>query len=176
LPILLYVGGLVALGSVLNAEKAFINFQFGSYFARIASSQHKVFSAVWAVLSIIAALFFSWLTYAFNSDASLNNVVKILAVFITVVAVFDFIHRFFDQKSTAILSFVGQLNDFSLNSYLTVDLWITAHRHPSWRAVSGSLSIVEYLHNVGAPYWIPRVSTTCDSRCLSLHHDYSTCI
>jgi hypothetical protein len=31
--VLLYVGGLVALGSVLNAEKAFINFQFGSYFA-----------------------------------------------------------------------------------------------------------------------------------------------
>ena len=143
--VLLYVGGLVALGSVLNAEKAFINFQFGSYFARIASSQHKVFSAVWAVLSIVAALFFSWVTYAFNSDASLNNVVKILAVFITVVAVFDFIHRFFDQKSTAILSFVGQLNDFSLNSYLTrrISSWIYGLLHTV--ILLGALYLVPYL-------------------------------
>ena len=143
--VLLYVGGLVTLGSVLNAEKAFINFQFSSYFSRIASSQHKVFSAVWAVLSIVAALFFAWATYSFNSDASLNNVVKILAVFITVVAVFDFTHRFFDQKSTAILSVVKQLNDFSLNSYLTrrISSWIYGLLHTV--ILLGALYLVPYL-------------------------------
>jgi hypothetical protein len=143
--ILLYVAGLITLAMVLNAEKAFINFQFSSYFARIASSQHKVFSAVWAVLTVVAALFFSWTTYAFNSDASLNNVVKILAVFITVVAVFDFIHRFFDQRSTAILSFVRQLNDFSLNSYLTrrISSWIYGLLHTI--ILLGALYLVPYL-------------------------------
>jgi hypothetical protein len=143
--VLLYVAGLVTLAMVLNTEKAFINFQVGSYFARIASSQHKIFSAVWAVLTVVAALFFSWTTYAFNSDASLNNVVKILAVFITVVAVFDFIHRFFDQKSTAILSFIGQLNDFSLDSYLTrrISSWIYGLLHTI--ILLGALYLVPYL-------------------------------
>jgi hypothetical protein len=142
--VLLYVAGLVTLGTVLNAEKTFVNFQFAAYFARIVSSQHKIFSAVWAVLTVLAALFFSWATYTYNSEASLNSVIKVLAVFITVVAVFDFIHRFFDQKSTAVLSVVKQLNDFSLNSYLTrrISSWIYGLLHTV--ILLGALYLVPY--------------------------------
>ena len=131
LAVLLYVGGLVTLGIVLNAEKAFVNFQLSAFFNRIISSQHKIFSAVWAVLTVIAALFFAWAAYTYNSEASLSSVITVLAVFITVVAVFDFIHRFFEEKSTAILSVVKQLNDFSLNTYLTrrISSWIYGLLH-----------------------------------------------
>jgi hypothetical protein len=151
--VLLYVGGLVTLGTVLNAEKTFINFQFGSYFARIVSSQHKIFSAAWAVLTVLAALFFSWMTYQLNSEESLNNVVKILAVFITVVAIFDFIHRFFEEKSSAILSVVKQLNDFSLNSYLTrrISSWIYGLVHTL--ILIGALYLVPYTLSQGYSTW-----------------------
>jgi hypothetical protein len=129
--VLLYVGGLVTLGVVLNAEKAFGNSQFTAYSNRIIFSKNKVFSAVWAVLTVLAALFFAWATYQNNSEASLNSVIRVFAVFITVVAVFDFIHRFFDEQSVAILSVVKQLNDFSLNSYLTrrISSWIYGFLH-----------------------------------------------
>ncbi|MCX6442727.1 MAG: DUF4282 domain-containing protein [Actinobacteria bacterium] len=142
--VLLYVGGLVTLGAVLNAEKAFGNSQFTAYFNRIVRSQNKVFSAVWAVLTALAALFFAWATYTYNSEASLNSVIKVLAVFITVVAVFDFIHRFFDEKSNAIFSFVKQLDDFSLNSYLTrrISSWIYGFIHTY--ILLGSLYLVPY--------------------------------
>ena len=142
LAVLLYAGGLVTLAIVLNAEKTFINFQFGAYFARIVSSKHKVFSAIWAVLTVLAALFFAWATYTYNSESSLSSVITVLAVFITVVAVFDFIHRFFDEKSNAILSVVKQLNDFSLNTYLTrrISSWIYGLLHTF--ILLGSLYIV----------------------------------
>ena len=145
LAVLLYVGGLVTLGAVLNAEKAFGNSQFTAYMNRIISSQNKVFSAVWAVLTVLAALFFAWVTYANNYEASLNSVIEVLAVFITVVAVFDFIHRFIDEKSIAILSVVKQLNDFSLNSYLTrrISSWIYGLLHTY--ILLGSLYLVPYL-------------------------------
>ena len=145
LAVLLYVGGLVTLGAVLNAEKAFGNSQFTAYMNRIISSQNKVFSAVWAVLTVLAALFFAWVTYAYNYEASLNSVIEVLAVFITVVAVFDFIHRFIDEKSIAILSVVKQLNDFSLNSYLTrrISSWIYGLLHTY--ILLGSLYLVPYL-------------------------------
>ena len=144
LAVLLYAGGLVTLAIVLNAEKTFINFQFGAYFARIVSSQHKVFSAIWAVLTVLAALFFAWATYTYNSESSLSSVITVLAVFITVVAVFDFIHRFFDEKSNAILSVVKQLNDFSLNTYLTrrISSWIYGLVHTL--ILLGSLYLVPY--------------------------------
>jgi hypothetical protein len=143
LAFLLYVGGLVVLGIVLSKEKAFINFQFSSYFARIVSSQHKIFSIVWAVLTVLGAFLFSLLAYASNSTASLNNVIKILAVFITVAAIFDFIHRFFEENSTAIFSFVKQLNDFSLNTYLT-------RRISSW-----TYGLIHTLVLLGALYLVP---------------------
>lgn len=129
--VLLYVGGLVTLGTVLKAEKTFVNSQFTTYFTRIIGSRNKVFSAVWAVLTVLAALFFAWTSYLFNSEASLNSVTRVLAVFISVIAVFDFIHRFFEEKSIAILSVVKQLNDFSLNSYLTrrISSWIYGLLH-----------------------------------------------
>jgi hypothetical protein len=117
--VLLYIGGLVALGFVLVSEKAFINYQFGSYFARIGMSQHKIFTIIWVILTVVVALFSSWLSYIYSYEISLNSLVKIPAVFISVVAIFDFIHRFFEENSTAIFSFVKQLNDFSLNTYLT---------------------------------------------------------
>jgi hypothetical protein len=119
LSVLLYIGGLVALGFVLVSEKAFINYQFGSYFARIGKSQHKIFTIIWVILTVVVALFSSWLSYIYSYEVSLNSLVKIPAVFISVVAIFDFIHRFFEENSTAIFSFVKQLNDFSLNTYLT---------------------------------------------------------
>jgi hypothetical protein len=143
LAFLLYIGGLVVLGIVLSKEKAFINFQFSSYFARIVSSQHKIFSIVWAVLTVLGAFLFSLLAYASNSTASLNNVIKILAVFITVAAIFDFIHRFFEENSTAIFSFVKQLNDFSLNTYLT-------RRISSW-----TYGLIHTLVLLGALYLVP---------------------
>ena len=91
---------------------------------------------------MLAALFFAWATYTYNSDASLSSVITVLAVFITVVAVFDFIHRFFDEKSTAILGVVKQLNDFSLNTYLTrrISSWIYGLLHTF--ILLGSLYIV----------------------------------
>lgn len=153
LAVLLYAGGLVTLAIVLNAEKTFINFQFSAYLTRIISSQHKVFSAVWAVLTVLAALFFAWATYLYNSEASLSSVITVLAVFITVVAVFDFIHRFFDEKSIAILSFIKQLNDFSLNTYLTrrISSWIYGLLHTL--ILLGSLYLVPYFLSTTYSTW-----------------------
>ena len=153
LAVLLYVGGLVTLGAVLNAEKAFGNSQFTAYMNRIISSQNKVFSAVWAVLTVLAALFFAWVTYSYNSEASLNSVIEVFAVFITVVALFDFIHRFIDEKSIAILSVVKQLNDFSLNSYLTrrISSWIYGLLHTY--ILLGSFYLVPYLLSNSFSTW-----------------------
>jgi hypothetical protein len=151
---LLYIGGLVALGFVLAAEKAFVNFQIGSYFRRIGNSQHKIFSIIWAVLTVIAALFSSWVSLLARGEITLNSLVRVLAVFISVVAIFDFIHRFFEEKSHAILSVVRQLNDFSLNSYLTrrISSWIYGLLHTV--ILLGTLYAVPYFLSSTLPSWI----------------------
>ncbi|MFY8197381.1 MAG: DUF4282 domain-containing protein [Candidatus Planktophila sp.] len=152
--ILLYIGGLVALSFVLVAEKAFINFQIGSYFSRIGNSQHKIFTIIWAVLTVIAALFSSWASLLSSGEITLNSVVKVLAVFISVVAIFDFIHRFFEEKSHAILGVVRQLNDFSLNSYLTrrISSWIYGLLHTV--ILLGTLYAVPVFMSSTFPTWI----------------------
>jgi hypothetical protein len=152
--ILLYIGGLVALGFVLVAEKAFINFQIGSYFRRIGSSQHKIFTIIWAFLTVIAALFSSWISLLSSDEITLNSVVKVFAVFISVVAIFDFIHRFFEEKSHAILGVVRQLNDFSLNSYLTrrISSWIYGLLHTV--ILLGALYAVPIFMSSSLPSWI----------------------
>jgi hypothetical protein len=151
--ILLYIGGLVALGFVLVAEKAFINYQFGSYFTRIGNSQHKIFTIIWLILTVIGAFFSSWLSFIYNSQVSLNSLVKLVAVFISVVAIFDFIHRFFEEKSHAILSVVQQLNDFSLNSYLTrrISSWIYGLVHTV--ILLGALYAVPYFLSTSFSTW-----------------------
>jgi hypothetical protein len=152
--ILLYIGGLVALGFVLVSEKSFINFQIGSYFARIGNSQHKIFSIIWVVLTIIVALFSSWISLLYSDEITLNSVVKVLAVFISVVAIFDFIHRFFEEKSHAILGVVRQLNDFTLNSYLTrrISSWIYGLLHTV--ILIGAFYAVPILMSSTFPTWI----------------------
>ena len=152
--ILLYIGGLVALSFVLVAEKAFINFQIGSYFSRIGNSQHKIFTIIWAVLSVIAALFSSWASLLSSGEITLNSVVKVFAVFISVVAIFDFIHRFFEEKSHVILGVVRQLNDFSLNSYLTrrISSWIYGLLHTV--ILLGTLYAVPVFMSSTFPTWI----------------------
>jgi hypothetical protein len=152
--ILLYIGGLVALSFVLVAEKAFINFQIGSYFSRIGNSQHKIFTIIWAVLTVIAALFSSWASLLSSGEITLNSVVKVFAVFISVVAIFDFIHRFFEEKSHAILGVVRQLNDFSLNSYLTrrISSWIYGLLHTV--ILLGTLYAVPVFMSSTFPTWI----------------------
>jgi hypothetical protein len=152
--ILLYIGGLVALSFVLVAEKAFINFQIGSYFFRIGNSQHKIFTIIWAVLTVIATLFSSWASLLSSGEITLNSVVKVFAVFISVVAIFDFIHRFFEEKSHAILGVVRQLNDFSLNSYLTrrISSWIYGLIHTV--VLLGTLYAVPVLLSSTFPTWI----------------------
>ena len=141
--ILLYIGGLVVLGIVLVKEKSLIDFQIVSYVTRIGNSQHKIFTIIWAVLTVIAALLSSWVSLLYNGQITLNSVVKVLAVFISVVAIFDFIHRFFEENSTAIFSFLKQLNDFSLNTYLT-------RRISSW-----TYGLIHTVVLLGALYAVP---------------------
>jgi len=80
--ILLYIGGLAVLGIVLVKEKSLIDFQIVSYVTRIGNSQHKIFTIIWAVLTVIAALLSSWVSLLYNGQITLNSVVKVLAVFI----------------------------------------------------------------------------------------------
>ena len=141
--ILLYIGGLVVLGIVLVKEKSLIDFQIVSYVTRIGNSQHKIFTIIWAVLTVIAALLSSWVSLLSSGEITLNSVVKVLAVFISVVAIFDFIHRFFEENSTAIFSFLKQLNDFSLNTYLT-------RRISSW-----TYGLIHTVVLLGALYAVP---------------------
>ena len=141
--ILLYIGGLAVLGIVLVKEKSFIDFQIVSYFTRIGNSQHKIFTIIWAVLTVLAALLSSWVNLLYSGEITLNSVVKVLAVFISVVAIFDFIHRFFEENSTAIFSFLKQLNDFSLNTYLT-------RRISSW-----TYGLIHTVVLLGALYAVP---------------------
>ena len=141
--ILLYIGGLVVLGIVLVKEKSFIDFQIVSYFTRIGNSQHKIFTIIWAVLTVLAALLSSWVNLLYSGEITLNSVLKVLAVFISVVAIFDFIHRFFEENSTAIFSFLKQLNDFSLNTYLT-------RRISSW-----TYGLIHTVVLLGALYAVP---------------------
>jgi hypothetical protein len=150
---MLYIGGLIALGFVLVTEKAFINFQIGSYFGRVRNSQHKIFSVIWAVLTVLAALFSSWVSLLYSDAITLNSVVKVLAVFISVVAIFDFIHRIFEEKSHAILAVVRQLNDFSLNSYLTrrISSWIYGLLHTL--ILLGTLYAVPYFLSSSFSIW-----------------------
>jgi hypothetical protein len=150
---MLYIGGLIALGFVLVTEKAFINFQIGSYFGRVGNSQHKIFSVIWAVLTVLAALFSSWVSLLYSDAITLNSVVKVLAVFVSVVAIFDFIHRFFEEKSQAILGVVRQLNDFSLNSYLTrrISSWIYGLLHTL--ILLGTLYAVPYFLSSSFSIW-----------------------
>jgi hypothetical protein len=150
---MLYIGGLIALGFVLVTEKAFINFQIGSYFGRVGNSQHKIFSVIWAVLTVLAALFSSWVSLLYSDTITLNSVVKVLAVFVSVVAIFDFIHRFFEEKSQAILGVVRQLNDFSLNSYLTrrISSWIYGLLHTL--ILLGTLYAVPYFLSSSFSTW-----------------------
>ena len=150
---MLYIGGLIALGFVLVTEKAFINFQIGSYFGRVGNSQHKIFSVIWAVLTVLAALFSSWVSLLYSDAITLNSVVKVLAVFVSVVAIFDFIHRFFEEKSQVILGVVRQLNDFSLNSYLTrrISSWIYGLLHTL--ILLGTLYAVPYFLSSSFSTW-----------------------
>ena len=141
--ILLYIGGLAVLGIVLVKEKSFIDFQIVSYFTRIGNSQHKIFTIIWAVLTVLAALLSSWVNLLYSGEITLNSVLKVLAVFISVVAIFDFIHRFFEENSTAIFSFLKQLNDFSLNTYLT-------RRISSW-----TYGLIHTVVLLGALYAVP---------------------
>ena len=141
--ILLYIGGLVVLGIVLVKEKSFIDFQIVSYVTRIGNSQHKIFTIIWAVLTVLAALLSSWVNLLYSGEITLNSVLKVLAVFISVVAIFDFIHRFFEENSTAIFSFLKQLNDFSLNTYLT-------RRISSW-----TYGLIHTVVLLGALYAVP---------------------
>ena len=152
--ILLYIGGLVVLGIVLVKEKSLIDFQIVSYVTRIGNSQHKIFTIIWAVLTVIAALLSSWVSLLYNGQITLNSVVKVLAVFISVVAIFDFIHRFFEEKSHAIMSVVRQLNDFSLNSYLTrrISSWIYGLLHTV--VLLGALYAVPTILSSSLPNWI----------------------
>ena len=152
--ILLYIGGLVVLGIVLVKEKSLIDFQIVSYVTRIGNSQHKIFTIIWAVLTVIAALLSSWVSLLYNGQITLNSVVKVLAVFISVVAIFDFIHRFFEEKSHAIMSVVRQLNDFSLNSYLTrrISSWIYGLLHTV--VLLGALYAVPTILSSSLPSWI----------------------
>ncbi len=152
--ILLYIGGLVVLGIVLVKEKSLIDFQIVSYITRIGNSQHKIFTIIWAVLTVIAALLSSWVSLLYNGQITLNSVVKVLAVFISVVAIFDFIHRFFEEKSHAIMSVVRQLNDFSLNSYLTrrISSWIYGLLHTV--VLLGALYAVPTILSSSLPSWI----------------------
>jgi len=105
-------------------------------------------------LTVIAALLSSWVSLLYNGQITLNSVVKVLAVFISVVAIFDFIHRFFEEKSHAIMSVVRQLNDFSLNSYLTrrISSWIYGLLHTA--VLLGALYAVPTILSSSLPNWI----------------------
>ena len=94
-------------------------------------------------MTVLAALLSSWVNLLYSGEITLNSVVKVLAVFISVVAIFDFIHRFFEENSTAIFSFLKQLNDFSLNTYLT-------RRISSW-----TYGLIHTVVLLGALYAVP---------------------
>lgn len=119
LAIILYAAGTVLLGKVTFEEGALINFQLESFVARIQRSAHKLFSIIWVAITAIASVAAAWFQFDSYGEVNLYTLISTLAVFLTSVAVFDFIHRFFEENREALAKFTSSLNDFSLNTYMT---------------------------------------------------------
>lgn len=151
LAIILYVAGTVILGKVALDEGALINFQLESFVARIQSSTHKIFSIVWAIVTALASIAAAWSQYNSYGEVNFYTLISTLAVFITSVAVFDFIHRFFEEHREALTKFTSTLNDFSLNAYMT-------------RKISSVLyGLIHTFVLVGTVYAIPLAISDMDS-------------
>jgi hypothetical protein len=117
--IVLYIAGMGLLGKVVLVEKALPSLQFTEFIDRVKSSAHKVFSIAWLILTVLASIAAAWLRYQNYSQTNLYTVISTIAVFITTVAIFDLIHRFFEENSKEISNFVASLNNFSIDTYLT---------------------------------------------------------
>ena len=119
LTIVLYVAGLGLLGKIVLSEEALPDLQIKGFVDRVKGSSHQIFSIVWLVLAALAGIAAAWVRYQQYSQTNLYTVVTVIAVFITTIAIFDFIHRFFEENSKELSIFTASLNDFSLNTYLT---------------------------------------------------------
>lgn len=152
LSIILYAVGAALLGKVVFEEGALINFQFESFVARIQGSAHQIFSIIWLLIAAVASIAAAWLQFDSYGEVNLYTIVSTLAVFITSVAVFDFIHRFFEENREALAKFTSSLNDFSLNTYMT-------------RRISSVLyGLVHTFVLVGTVYVLPTTITEFDSQ------------
>lgn len=119
LAIILYAAGTVLLGKVTFEEGALINFQLESFVLRIQGSAHKLFSIIWVAITAIASVAAAWFQFDSYGEVNLYTLISTLAVFLTSVAIFDFIHRFFEENRESLAKFTSSLNDFSLNTYMT---------------------------------------------------------
>jgi hypothetical protein len=152
LAIILYAAGTALLGKVTFEESALINFQLESFVARIQGSAHKLFSIIWVIIAAIASIAAAWLQFNSYGEVNLYTLISTLAVFLTSVAVFDFIHRFFEENREALANFTSSLNDFSLNSYMT-------------RRISSVLyGLFHTFILVGTVYILPTTITEFDSQ------------
>jgi hypothetical protein len=117
--IILYVAAATILGKVALDEGALVNFQLESFVSRIQNSSHKIFSIVWVIVTAIASIAAAWVQFNSYGEVNFYTLITTLAVFLTTIAVFDFVHRFFEEHRDALAKFGATLNDFSLNVYMT---------------------------------------------------------
>lgn len=151
LTVLLYIGGFAILATILIQEKVLTHFQIAEYINRVANSRHRIFSFIWVVLTALAGLVYAWYTFDSEPETTAYSVALTIAVFVTVVSIFDFIHRFFEENDDAIAHFVDLLNDFSLNTYLT-------RRISSWM-----YALIHTASLVTATYLVPQLLSQYDS-------------
>ncbi len=145
LSIILYLAGTALLGKVVFEEGALINFQLESFIARVQNSSRQIFSIVWVIVAVLASIAAAWSQFNGYGEVNLYTIVSTLAVFVTSIAIFDFIHRFFEEHRQALNSFASSLNDFSLNTYMT-------------RRISSILyAVVHTVILVGTVYLLPTV-------------------
>jgi hypothetical protein len=119
LQVVLYVAGIVLLGKVILDEGVLNNLQITSFIERVNNSTHKVFGVLWLIIASLSALGASWLQYEYYGTTNLLTVLETVAVFISIIALFDLIHRYIEENLQTLSAFTKSLNDFSLNTYLT---------------------------------------------------------
>lgn len=152
LTVVLYLAGLGLLGKIALTEDALPSLQFTAFADRVKNSTHQIVSVVWVIVTVLAGVAAAWLRYQNYGKTNLYTVITTIAVFITTVAIFDIIHRFFEENSAELASFAKKLNDFSLDTYLTR------------RIASGIYAIAHTVILLFTVYYVPVAISTFDSR------------
>jgi hypothetical protein len=150
--VVLYLAGLGILGKIALTEDALPSLQFTAFADRVKNSNHQIVSVVWAIVTVLAGVAAAWLRYQNYGKTNLYTVITTIAVFITTVAVFDLIHRFFEENSAELANFAAKLNDFSLDTYLTR------------RIASGIYAVAHTVILLFTVYYVPVAISAFDTR------------